>query len=157
MRYHVDKDHWIVREDGKRMARVFETNPTSGFGADYPSKAEADAFALELVALLNGRPLAPYVTGDNAPGYLPEGDPRGPWNGWDDAVRDLASLIEDDAEQRLDDARHPDAQSYVRGELTTARAEVEALRGKEDPRGADVVFMGRAFFIRPAEESDTDR
>jgi hypothetical protein len=105
-----------------------------------------------------------YVTGDNAPGYLPEGDPRGPWNGWEDAVRDLASLIEDDAENRLDDAdsiededERGEAQSYVRSELASAQTYgIAELRGKEDPRGVDVMFMGRAFFIRPAEKAGAD-
>lgn len=104
---------------------------------------------------------ARYVTGDNAPGYLPDVEPRGPWNSWADACRDLARNIEDDAETRLDDADHEaegdergDAQSYVRSQLEAARAEVEALRTAEQPAGADVVFMGRAFFIRPAEGPD---
>jgi hypothetical protein len=106
-----------------------------------------------------------YVTGDNAPGYLPEGEPRGPWNGWEDAVRDLASLIEEDAENRLDDAEamyepgdeRGEAQSFIRAELASAQTYgIEELRGHEDPRGADVMFMGRAFYIRPAEAGADD-
>jgi hypothetical protein len=102
-------------------------------------------------------PARRYVTGDNAPGYLPEVEPRGPWNGWRDAHRDLVSLIEADAENRLDDADHEaegdargEAQSYVRAELGRAQAELGLLSGCEQLDGADVLFMGRAFFIRPA-------
>lgn len=100
-----------------------------------------------------------YVTGDNAPGYLPEAEPRGPWNSWADAVRDLAALIEEDADQRLDEAdaltnedERGDAQSFIRAELESARTYgIEELRDHETPAGCDVLFMGRAFFIRPAE------
>lgn len=103
-----------------------------------------------------------YVTGDNAPGYLPEADPRGPWNSWADAVRDLASLIEEDAENRLEDAEALDtederseAQAYIRDQLASAKTYgIEEIRDHEDPRGCDVAFMGRAFFIRPAEGAE---
>lgn len=101
--------------------------------------------------------LRQYVTGDNAPGHLPDIEPHGPWNGWDDAVRDLSQLIETDAETRLDEAEslegdeRGEIQSYLRAELANARSEIAVLRQTEQPNGADVTFVGRAFFIRPAE------
>jgi hypothetical protein len=99
---------------------------------------------------------ARYVTGDNAPGFLPDVEPRGPWNSWADAVRDIARMIEDDADSRLDEVEPdaPDAsdsEDYIRDALAEAKAELETLRTAERPDGADVVFMGRAFFIRPAD------
>lgn len=90
-----------------------------------------------------------YVTGDNAPGYLPEGDLRGPWNSWRDACADLGVMIEEE-ESTLEE-RQPDA-------LAVALAEVEALCDKAPADGmADVTFAGRVFFIGKAEsESEID-
>jgi hypothetical protein len=69
-----------------------------------------------------------YVTGDNAPGYLPEGEPRGPWNSWADAVRDLASLIEDDAENRLEDAEALETEDERSAQRERVKAELEGAK-----------------------------
>jgi hypothetical protein len=81
-----------------------------------------------------------YVTGDNAPGYLPEGEPRGPWNSWADAVRDLASLIEDDAENRLEDAEALETEDERSAQRERVKAELEGAKTygiaeHRDPRG----------------------
>jgi thiol-disulfide isomerase/thioredoxin len=93
-----------------------------------------------------------YVTGDNAPGYLPETEPRGPWNSWEDACRDVASMIEQAAE---DVAENPDADaSYIESQKAAALIDVDAYREHETPAGLDFIFLGRAYFIRPAEAGE---
>jgi hypothetical protein len=65
-----------------------------------------------------------YVTGDNAPGFLPDVEPRGPWNSWADAVRDVAALIDESCDSLVEDADDDDDAQHIEDEAGRA---VEAL------------------------------
>lgn len=96
-----------------------------------------------------------YITGDNAPGYLPEGDNRGPWNSWRDACADLARMIDDASEEHADNAEDAHAAQAIVDATFMAQAIVTAAQhrplGDELKHGLDLLFMGRAYFVYPAE------
>lgn len=99
-----------------------------------------------------------YITGDNAPGYLPEGEPRGPWNTWRDACADLARMIDDASEEHADNAEDMHAAQAIVDATFAAQALVTAAQhrplGDELKHGFDLLFMGRAYFIYPAEADE---
>lgn len=95
-----------------------------------------------------------YVTGDNAPGFLPDVEPRGPWNSWADAVRDVRLLIDDSCDSLVEDADDDDDAQHIEDEAGRAVEALDLIG--EDPRGCDVLFMGRAYFIRPAQVGADD-
>lgn len=92
-----------------------------------------------------------YVTGFNTPGYLPEIEPRGPWNGWDDARRDLKVMIADECDD-IAEMNAEDHEDFAHVEAARDAALLELERTPENPGGVTVEFMGRAWFILPAEE-----
>lgn len=85
-----------------------------------------------------------FVTGSNYPGYLPDADNRGPWNSWRDALADIALMIEDDYDEH--EAGNEAAWQSAEAEITTLQA--------ESPHDCDVVFIGRAYFVRCIDEED---
>lgn len=79
-----------------------------------------------------------FVTGSNYPGYLPEAEPRGPWNSWRDALADIGLMIEDDYDEF--EAGNDSA-------AIEAEHEIKVLL-EMNPHDCDVVFLGRAYFVR---------
>lgn len=79
-----------------------------------------------------------FVTGSNYPGYLPETEPRGPWNSWRDALADLGLMIEDD---------YDEFEAGNNSAMIEAEGEIKLLQDMQ-PHDCDVIFLDRAYFVR---------
>lgn len=93
-----------------------------------------------------------FCVGYNTPGYMPEGEPEGDYESWSEAVEAVAAIVSEDA-------RHYEEEdgADVAAIQAEEAAAIVALSADPSPRdmreGIDVVFRGRAYFIRPNDES----
>jgi len=99
-----------------------------------------------------------YVVGQNDPGYMPESTPLGPYTTWHEAATAVKEEIDDHIDSMLETA---DPDPAYEAELEARRDTVLFDAGLDlDERDIkptesgmiDVVFEGRAFFIRPHVE-----